>query len=297
METLNSKNKARIFTLAGSVILYNPDSDVFEHIKSYIDYLDCLFVVNNQNGDKIIEQLQKEYSNIQVINEPENMGIAYPLNQVLKLCKDKYDFLMTMDQDSCYVPGAMEAYVGQILNFDWHKTLGIGPKRIAYQEECPRGGDRIYWQPVRRLITSGNIINVKNALAIGGFNEELFIDEVDHEFCYRGLIHGLESYGCTCGIFLQHSIGNKITKEILGRTFSTMNHAPIRKYYIVRNRLMVYKQYHHMDARWFYREYILSTIKYIIKIIIGENQKLKKMKFCLLGILDFLNHKTGKFNN
>jgi len=139
METINSKDKARDFSLVGSVILYNPDSDVLEHIKSYIEYLDCLFVVNNQNGEKIIKKLKKEYPNIQVINEPENMGIAYPLNQVLKLWKDKYDFLMTMDQDSCYVPGVMEAYVGQIPNFDWHTTLGIGPKKIAYQEECPCG--------------------------------------------------------------------------------------------------------------------------------------------------------------
>ena len=71
------------------------------------------------------------------------------------------------------------------------------------------GGDRIYWQPVRRLITSGNIINVKNALAIGGFNEELFIDEVDYDICYRGTEMNLAVFECTEGIYLRHSVGKE----------------------------------------------------------------------------------------
>ena len=34
-------------------------------------------------------------------------------------------------------------------------------------------------------MTSGNLLNLKIAEKIGDFEEKLFIDEVDHDYCYR----------------------------------------------------------------------------------------------------------------
>lgn len=38
---------------------------------------------------------------------------------------------------------------------------------------------------VKLAITSGSILNVTIAKQLGSFDENLFIDEVDSEFCYR----------------------------------------------------------------------------------------------------------------
>lgn len=46
-------------------------------------------------------------------------------------------------------------------------------------------------------ITSGNIINISIALSCGGFDENLFIDSVDEEFCIRCQKYGFLLYEYT----------------------------------------------------------------------------------------------------
>lgn len=92
--------------LAGCVILYNPDCDVPANVSSYINYVDHLFVVDNQNGAIIAERIFELAPNkVEIITNPENEGIAHPLNIVLSLSKRSFDWLLTMDQDSRFFQG------------------------------------------------------------------------------------------------------------------------------------------------------------------------------------------------
>lgn len=117
-------------SLAGCVIVYNPDKDVIDNIATYIGSLEKLYVVDNGNGEIIVQQLSSKYSNITVIEHKENMGIAFSLNEVLTECNDKYTHLLTMDQDSRFTEGSIEKYLNEIINFNWSETLGIAPKII-----------------------------------------------------------------------------------------------------------------------------------------------------------------------
>lgn len=284
------------FTIAGVVTLYHPDADVASNIETYINSLDCLFVINNGGGEPVIETLKKNHHNLEILDEKENMGIAYPLNQALALCRNKYDFLLTMDQDSAFYNNDIKKYFGQIPEFDWKHALGIGPKLIR-RNEVADDYETVSWEESERVITSGNIIKVSNAIDIGGYNEDLFIDEVDYDFCYRGIEHGLKMYLCTGGIHLRHSIGNTKKVSFLGFKFNTMNHGPVRKYYIIRNRLYVYKRFHNspvLDHKLLRKVYIISNFKYIIKIILAEDDKVKKLQYCALGAFDFCRHRMGK---
>lgn len=93
-------------SLAGSVILYNPDYDVPDNVASYLNAVDRLYVVDNQNGKAVAERIAAlAPEKVTVISNPENEGIAKPLNTVLRICRDKYDLLITMDQDSRFCPG------------------------------------------------------------------------------------------------------------------------------------------------------------------------------------------------
>lgn len=281
------------FTIAGVVILYDPETDVLSNIQSYIKSLDCLFVVNNHGGDAAISELNKLYENIHVIQEKENMGISYPLNQVLQLCNKKYDFLMTMDQDSIFHDHDMKRYILEIPKFDWNHTLGIGPKKVSKDLRIPEN-EGIEWRKVIRTITSGNIVNVQNAIAVGGYNEDLFIDEVDFEFCYRGAQKNFDIYECTTGIYLRHSVGNRTMHSFAGFKYYSWNHSPVRKYYIIRNRLYCYKRYAYLNRRDFNRMYLWDTLKNLVKIPLTETDKLKKLKYCALGFWDYYHHKVGK---
>lgn len=99
-------NSTYRYSLAGSVILYNPDYDVPDNVASYLNTVDRLYVVDNQNGKAVAERIAAlAPEKVTVISNPENEGIAKPLNTVLQICRDKYDLLITMDQDSRFFPG------------------------------------------------------------------------------------------------------------------------------------------------------------------------------------------------
>lgn len=280
------------FSLAGCVILYNPDDDVVRNIESYVDYIDELYVVDNSNGEHIVNELLQKYSNITVLKYNTNMGIAYSLNEVLRRCNTHHTHLMTMDQDSCFTIGSMEKYVNEVKHFDWDKILGIAPKIVdaTATSHC----SNVVWEKTIIVITSGNIISVKNAITIGGFDENLFIDEVDHEFCYRGFVRNLLCYTCCSGIYLKHKIGVPLRKFLIFRYFTAMNHNYIRKYYIFRNRLYVYKRYHHINEKFFFRRYIKHLFYIFLGILFMENDKIRKLKYTVKGIGDFYCNSMGR---
>ena len=283
------------FKIAGCVILYNPDADVVVNIASYIDYLDLLYVVDNQHGDSVIEQLGQRYQEkIVPIRHNENMGIAFSLNEALKLAKDKYDFLLTMDQDSRFSPASMVRLKSEILRFDWKKTLAIGASIESFGFEEP-AEPAISWKQTVNMITSGNIVSVKNALAIGGYDEDLFIDEVDSDFCIRGVKAGYKLYTNTGGVYLLHSLGNPSYHKYFGHVTKVQNHNKTRKYYIFRNRLVVlFRHGRMMGAKRCWNYYIKANINLIRDVLFFEDDKIGKLKNITKGLIDFLTNRLGK---
>ena len=283
------------FKIAGCVILYNPDFDVVENVASYIDHLDLLYVVDNQNGDAVIKELNKRYQDkIVPIKHNENMGISISLNEALTLSKDKYELLLTMDQDSRFSPTSMLRFKREVASFGWEKTLAVGAAIEVFGFKEP-ADITICWKKTVNMITSGNIVSVKNALAIGGYDEDLFIDEVDSDFCFRGIKAGYELYTNTSGIYLLHSLGNPSYHKYFGHVTKVQNHNKIRKYYIFRNRLVVlFRHGKMMGAKRCWNYYIKANINLIRDVVFFEDDKLGKMNCIAKGFLDFLTSRLGK---
>lgn len=146
-----------------------------------------------------------------------------------------------------------------------------------------------------RMMTSGNVISVKKAIALGGFDESLFIDEVDHDMCFRAILKGFSLFKSP-DILLYHRLGNPIAKRFFWRTIHAMNHPPVRKYYIARNRSIVYSRYHRMNEAYFFKHYIRSDILDFFKIFYMEPNKWRKAQFFLRGLWDALRGRTGKMD-
>src|SRR5690606_29661762 len=88
--------------ISGVVVLYNPDSGVLQNIKSYIDQIEYLFVVDNSEkvNDLLVAELKK-INKIEYKNNFRNLGVATALNiGALKSINKGFDFILTMDQDS-----------------------------------------------------------------------------------------------------------------------------------------------------------------------------------------------------
>lgn len=292
--------KRNKFTLVGSVILYNPDVDVPENVTSYIDSIDKLFVIDNQGGSDVASKIVALAPNkVTIITNSENEGIAKPLNRVLRLCDEEgFDLLLTMDQDSRFLPNMMSDYRSEVEKFNWEKTFSLGPITVTREEVSRLKCDKIksqpiQWESVPRMITSGSIISVQKALTLGGFDETLFIDEVDHEICYRATLAGLGLFQSP-HILLLHQLGNPTTKFFICRTICAMGHPPVRKYYSARNRVAVWRKFHRQNELYFFKYYIFQLVWDMFKIFYMEDDKLKKAKYFLWGIRDAFCGRMGK---
>lgn len=231
--------------ISGVVILYKPNvKEVLRNVRSYIDYIKTLYVFANSSCSvKTTESIKAISSKIVFIQNGANEGIAKPLNNALNLSISESGWLLTMDQDSYFEPEQASSY------FDSFNQLFSQTKNIAVV--CPNHSSKNQsastnadYKEIKGAITSGSIINTKICKEVNGFEEKLFIDYVDFEYCYRCFINGNKIIQFS-NIYLNHSIG--IKKQ--AGYFSVINksgrslHTPFRVYYMVRNFLYTSAKY------------------------------------------------------
>lgn len=285
--------------LAGVVVLYNPDDSVKDNINSYIDSLDVLYVVDNSSYNNSKKFKGKK---IKYIYNGENLGIAAALNVGARnAIYDGYEWLLTMDQDSCFDKSNVDKmveflvrvkddnFVREIINTEYEEIGLISPFHFTSIEvnNDPKGID----SPLN-VMTSGNIINLKAYEKIGGFKDWFFIDAVDFDYCLN-----LRNYNYAIlrlnYIKLNHNLGTPIFKKILFKQMYSLNHSPIRRYYMVRNRHYLNDLYK-KDFPDYCKLELSRTRREAIKIVLCEKDKIKKLSAMFRGYIDYKKGIKGK---
>ena len=285
--------------LAGVVILYHPDvAKTLENMASYAHQLDKLYILDNSEpacfaGTDAFAHLNVP---IEYIATGVNEGISKRLNQAAhKAIAEGYQYLLTMDQDSCFELGALEKFIKLVKD---HLLIveEKGPKIAQFGVNSDPKHIVISEKPLitNNLITSGTILNLSIFQTVGDFDENLFIDFVDVEYSLRAAFQGYQNI-IFPNVIMQHSLG--FLK--MGRSFKTFKktprilHAPIRVYYIVRNGwylLFKVKQIHKEE-----RKAILKNHIKLLKNDFLYNDELAKVYgYALLGTFHFLINKMGK---
>ena len=275
--------------IAASVVIYNPDEGVTERISSYAGEVQKVFVADNSDtpNEALLDKIRAVASNVEIIPMHGNMGIAAALNAALnKASEQGMDYLLTMDDDSFFTGTTLRDYLERA-----HQIFASDDKVI--QVGIHNSGDKdddlvVNNESPDWLITSGSVMAVENSIAVGGFLEKLFIDEVDREFCYRAVDAGFKLRR-VLDLTMQHNLGAPIKGKILGKSFEAMGHSKVRKYYIFRNCTYVMKEFPRVKKA--YRHYLTATW---IKTILAEDDKLNKIKYMRMGKRDARKGKFGK---
>jgi rhamnosyltransferase len=231
--------------IAGVVILYYPDKNEFlTNIKSYHSFVGKLIVIDNTPG---LENYQNElgaFENLVYIKNEKNYGVASALNTAVRLAHaSQYDWLLTMDQDSFFEPEQISNFINYFTEdfIDRNDVAIVCPEH----ELKPTKAEKINsFHPVITAITSGSIVNLDICRKLEGFEERLFIDEVDFEYCYRCNLAGYKIFQYD-HVFLSHSIGRKISAGYFAsiKRSQRIIHSPTRVYYMVRNHLYLASKY------------------------------------------------------
>jgi rhamnosyltransferase len=264
------------------VTLFHPDQKVLTNIKSYLPYVKELLVIDNSEMPSDLSLLQREFSSITLLASGTNLGISKAMNLAINYAKHKgYSWMLTMDQDSSFDSLEIEKFI-RLFYLTVDKNLAIfvplHNKKFLKEEE-------IYNQKECCVMTSANIININKALTIGGFDENLFIDEVDHEFCLRLKKAGysiIQNHNC----YLHHVLGTK-HKELNINLYSSH-----RLYYMIRNYLYV-RNKHKKIAPNFFKKRDFYLFKFFIKQILYTKQKKKYIRMLFFGVKDYHRNYMG----
>lgn len=248
-------------------------------------------VVIYDNTDAHNESVRKSiecFDNVSYIANEENDGVAVALNQMANVARDHgYKKIVFFDQDSRLSREDLLLYLDNILSTDIDEAAIISPNIIC--DYVVNENAYVDAPPVKEcdwLITSGSCLDLCAYEDIGTFDEKLFIDLVDTDFCIRAREKGYKLIQLSTPI-MRHSLGD--VRSILNIKYYC--HSPLRIYYQVRNKIYLSKKH----PNTIILGVIFSILKVIVKITFLEKYKLFRFKMVLKGIVDAKNSVMGKY--
>lgn len=249
-----SASRHRTAGILAVVVCYYPDVAAVVTLAQRLlvtGLADVLFVDNTESEDAC-ERLRGAVCglDVEVVCQGVNLGVAGAHNLGLRLAQQRgYRSVLLLDQDTQLEDNTLDRLVKALdgLEARSERVAGVG---AAFSD--PRGGTvfpfvrlgRLRMRPVAvtgtdpvecdMLISSGSLIPVDAAEAVGPLDSGFFIDYVDMEWCARALARGWKVFGVPSAR-MHHTIGDA-TLTMLGRTIPV--HAPQRQYYLIRNALL-----------------------------------------------------------
>lgn len=272
--------------LAAIVVVYFPDSDLVDNIVSYMGVVKNIYIYQNSflSTDTKEKLLRASNVNINFLGEGINQGVAYALNQGCKKAKlDGYLWALTMDQDSSFV-AIHQSHIECV------KDAGM------YYPVCQLGGGVEDNQTPPWVLTSGNIISLPIWEDMGGFNDELFIDGVDFEYCIR-LLDMQKKIERIPDLHMAHSLGEGVEyRKILFFRVRVMNHKPIRMFYISRNYIRIAITCFSKHPIW--SLYILRVlILRLVKLVFVNADKWSSIKMAIKGLYAAARGRYGAYES
>ena len=274
------------------IVTYNIGEKFKTSISMLKDHVKEIIVVDNGSCKETLEMI-KSIEGIILIELCENEGIAYALNQGIKNALDiGCEWIITLDHDSLVDSFMIERMIEGYRNYADDDVAMITPRHI---EESQRMKTNIYKDDnkiVLTEITSGAMVKSKVYSGFRMYDEKLFIDLVDHEYCLALNKHGYKILQVYSAILL-HNLGESINKKVLGIELTYTNHNSIRRYYMSRNRFYVWEKYKNDFPEWIKLDK-KKFIREMLKVLIFEKNKLQKIVYTYKGYEDYKKNIYGK---
>ncbi len=291
------------------LVTYNPNEDcLVKDIKSFIFEVDKVIICNNSVSELKIELDldEKQKEKIEIINFYENLGIAKAQNIGMeKAFKEGADFVLQMDQDSIFEEGSVKRLIdsfyilraqninvgiigGSTLSIDDYGKNEKNIIKIRKRDKVVNINQGIC-KKVKAIISSGSLIPKDVYDKVGSMMEELFIDFVDTEYCWRIKKYGYEIIQ-NFGVKMYHQTGSGYVEY---RKKKYLISAPIRNYYQMRNELYLLKL-SYVPFSW--KKNIIKNIYrklYLFPKIMDNGEKRKK--YVLKAIKDYFLGNMGKY--
>ena len=293
----NGEGDWRMKVCAG-IVTFNPDVlRLKENIQSVTKQIQKIIIVDNCSDNIAeIERLLSIYGNIRLIKYNSNKGIAKALNDIFEFAiEERAEWVLTLDQDSVIPDNLIIEYE----NVNVNKRVAILCPSIRDENLNSLIENKNTIEEVGICITSGSLNRIAVWRQLGGFDEKLFIDSVDNEYCIRLKYYGYKVLKVN-SVILSHELG-KSENHLYKRT---TNHNAMRRYYIARNSIYVAKKYKKLfrekgivgdqyksmsislDRLISPERIYLRQLQFVVLIALYEKNKVQKIKSIIKGLRD-----------
>jgi rhamnosyltransferase len=288
------------------VVTFHPDEAVIENVRAIA--AECAHVLIVDNGSPASVQARfADLPRTELLALGENRGIAAALNVGARRAADMgFGWIITFDQDSRPVPGMIAALAATAQRNPRAAVVaprilesGVGDVEYRWVRPNPRAGwlfQRVTCRDsdlpaVTMAITSGSLIEVATWENLGGFDEDLFIDYVDIDYCLR-VVRAGGTVAVSAAAMLRHKLGARQTGVWLGHEFRPTHHAAFRHYFIARNRVHVWRRHAGAALHWALFDFCFALYN-ALRVVAFEPQKGTKLKAMLLGACDGFRGRKG----
>lgn len=176
-------------SVAACIVTYNPDLvRLEENVRAIAGQVGRIYIHDNRSGnaEEIPFALCEWEGLVDYRWESSNSGMAVALNALAsRAAEDGYPYVLFLDQDSMasdgmvrILSGLMQEGVGIVAALPVDRNTGVSEAVGGSAAE------------VDKVITSGSLLNIEAWKAVGGYDERLFVDWVDYEFCDNLRING-----------------------------------------------------------------------------------------------------------
>ncbi len=272
------------------IILYNPtQNQITRVIEQSINFDDC-YVIDNSSftSEKLVN-----FSGCKYFPLLDNLGIAEAQNVAIRqILEDEAssdnDLIYFFDQDSIYDVNLITSLKSHFLKlyFEDQKNRVVGPCYIV-DDEVEVYNNSTECLNKLSIISSGMVTNILTLKECGLMMSQLFIDCVDHEWCWRVDKMGYRIHQIS-NLKMCHKIGDG-NLHFLGLIFNICSN--VRCYYQFRNWVYLLSR-NKVPSKILLKSFILVCLRYVAYTLSRDG--LTKSWYCLLGIKDGLLGRLGR---
>lgn len=242
-------------------------------------------------------------SQVTIINNPDNIGLASALNiAILEAKKLGAEMVALFDQDTELPPNFTQQMLHYINQYQGDKPVAVYSP-IYHNHVIDETSRHINFKPFRLIrgpvdeadyahphyvITSGSIITMEVLDDVGPIREELFIDFLDIEWCLRARSKGYEIVAIN-KVMINHHLGDYAV-NFLGHRYPI--HSPLRMYYYFRNAMYLYRL-KEIDWNWRLVDATRNLFRFLFYMLFVKN-RLTYFKYIIKGYYHGLIKKMGK---
>lgn len=242
--------------IGAGMVVYNPD---MERLRKCLEYILSQFhqLIVFDNGGNCKDLFAGDERFI-YLTESENKGLAYALNRIMeKAIHLGYSWLVTLDQDTLLPNNLLESYQRYIHEKD---VAIFSPQVIDKRRKYLKIKDMTEdLSEIDFCITSASCTNLNIWKHLNGFDEWLFIDFIDNDYCKRVKLSGYKIMRLN-KVVINQQFGNiklksprtvrfylKLSEILHNKNIAKLSYrkrvSPLRVYYVHRNLLYLNKKF------------------------------------------------------